>query len=66
MTDNHLTNQKSLQEKWQEHMHAKKLDLRWHLISAIAEHEGWEESAIALVDEAIMPIIQSEYPGDGK
>lgn len=38
------------------------LTLRAKLIDAIAEYMGWEESAIAMVDEVIMPVIESEYP----
>lgn len=31
--------------------------LRSELIRAVAKHEGWEESAVVLVDEAIIPTI---------
>lgn len=33
-------------------------DLREKLIESISVHQGWEESAVALVDEAIIPVIQ--------
>lgn len=52
----------SLKDRWLEYMASTKLDLRGLLIEAVSEHEGWEESAIALVDEAIMPVLESEYP----
>lgn len=55
-------NQKSLKERWQEHLACTHLDLRGLLIEAVAVHQGWEESAIALVDEAIMPVIEAEKP----
>lgn len=49
---------KSLAMRWQAHLASTSLDFRGLLIEAVAAHEGWEESAIALVDEAIMPIIE--------
>lgn len=47
----------TLTERWKAHTISQKTDLRAKLIDAVARHEGWEESAIAMVDEAIMPII---------
>lgn len=54
-------NQRTYKQRWLEHISTGKLDLRWHLVAAIAHHQGWEESAIALVDEAIMPLL-SQHP----
>src|ERR1700722_9523690 len=51
-------NEKSLRERFIEYMKSPKVDLRGNLITAVAEHEGWEESAVALVDETIMPVIR--------
>lgn len=50
---------KTYKELWLEHMTGPKDNLRHELIEAIACHEGWEESAVALFDEAIMPILQA-------
>ena len=55
---------KSYTERWKEHLQSTKLDLRGLLIESVASHEGWEESAIALVDEAIMPLIRSHPTPD--
>lgn len=53
-------NQKALESAWHDHCHTPRnaRDFRWTLIDAVSEHEGWEESAVALVDEVIMPIIR--------
>lgn len=32
--------------------------LRDALIEAVSLHQGWEESAVAMVDEAIMPVLE--------
>jgi hypothetical protein len=48
----------NLTERWKAHTISQKTDLRARLIDAVAAHEGWEESAIALVDEAIIPVIK--------
>lgn len=47
-----------LSKLWAEHQKGPKSTLRAKLIEAIAKHEGWEESAIAMVDEAVMPALQ--------
>lgn len=60
MTD--ILNQKSLTERFKEWMNSPKADLRGNLITAVSEHEGWEESAVALVDEVIMPVIAERDP----
>jgi hypothetical protein len=52
----------SLKERWLEYLASTKLDLRGRLIEAVSDHEGWEESAIALVDEAILPVLGGESP----
>lgn len=51
--------EKSLKERWAEHASGPTSSLRYQLIEAIACHEGWEESAIALYDEAIWPILKA-------
>lgn len=48
----------TLTERWKKHTLSQKVALRDKLIEVVAIHEGWEESAVALVDEAIMPVIQ--------
>lgn len=60
MTDS--LNEKSLKERWMDYMKSTHLDLRGLLIEAVSQHEGWEESAIALVDEAIMPVLDGDRP----
>lgn len=60
-------NDKIWAERWIEHCAGHANNLRSHLINAVAEHEGWEESAVALVDEAIIPVIywqETETMGD--
>lgn len=52
--------QKSLKERWQDYLAMTTLDLRGLLIEAVCVHQGWEEGAIALVDEAIMPVLTDE------
>lgn len=57
MTNDSIASLNDLTKKWKQHSISQKFDLRAKLIDACAKHEGWEESAIAIVDEAIMPII---------
>lgn len=52
----------SLTERWKAHTISQKTDLRAKLLDAVARYEGWEESAVALVDEAIMPTLESTHP----
>lgn len=55
---------KTLTERWKEYTLSQKTDLRTKLIDAVACHEGWEESAIAMVEETIMPIIRAQAIAD--
>ena len=57
MTDS--LNEKTLKRRWLEHLYNSSIDLRSLLIDAVAKHEGWEESAVALIDEAIMPVLKN-------
>ena len=61
-----LTNQRSLAERWKEHFMSQEITLRGLLIEAVAEHEGWEESVVALVDEAIMPLMDAAMQREAK
>lgn len=54
----------SLIDRWKAHCTSQKTDLRAKLIDACSEHQGWEESAIAIVDEAIMPVLAA-FPANG-
>lgn len=66
MTTNSL-NYKTYAEGFKEYLNAPKDNLRAKLIEAVCHHEGWEESALALVDDAIMPVIRqhkAEQPED--
>jgi hypothetical protein len=54
---------KSLKERFLEFLADPKDNLRAKLIQAVSDHQGWEESAVALVDEAIIPAI-SQHQAD--
>lgn len=54
---------KSLEDRFSEYLAAPKDSLRAKLIEAVSLHEGWEESAISLVDEAIVPVIRQHQLG---
>jgi hypothetical protein len=56
MTDS--LNEKTLTDRWKEHCAGPKDSLRAKLIDAVSAHEGWEESAVSIVDTAVIPVIR--------
>lgn len=62
MTDESLSGI-TLKERFAEYLASPKDNLRSRLIEAVSHHEGWEESAIAMVDDAIIPAI-NEHKAD--
>lgn len=48
----------TLAEKFKEYLEGPQDTLRAKLIKAVSLHQGWEESAIAIVDDAIIPVVE--------
>lgn len=49
-----------LKARFKEYLATPQNTLRAKLIHAVSMHGGWEEAAVALVDEAIMPIVAKQ------
>lgn len=56
-----MADEKTLKQRWLDHTNAPHDNIRAKLIEATSQHLGWEEGAVMLIDEAIMPVINEEH-----